>query len=75
MNGQFETLLSSLPNDDDRDGAKARMSKADVLMLAKRHIVQLEREKMMLEEQRQKLQGNVQELKRRFVEVGGICMP
>lgn len=75
LNGQFEMLLSSLPNDDDRDGAKARMSKADVLMLAKRHIVQLEREKMMLEEQRQKLQGNVQELKRIFVEVGGICMP
>lgn len=75
LNGQFETLLSSLPNDDDRDGAKARVSKADVLVLAKKHIVQLEREEMMLEEQRQNLQGNVQELKRRFMEVGGICMP
>lgn len=75
LNGQFETLLSSLPNDDDKDGANARVSKADVLMLAKKRIVHLEREKMMLEEQRQKLQGNVQELKRRFMEVGGICMP
>jgi len=75
LNGQFETLLSSLPNDDDRVGAKSRVSKADVLVLAKKHIMQLEREKMMLEEQRQKLQGNVQELKRKFMEVGGVCMP
>ena len=75
MNGQFETLLSSLPNDDDRVGAKSRVSKADVLVLAKKHIMQLEREKMMLEEQRQKLQGIVQELKRKFMEVGGVCMP
>jgi predicted nuclease with TOPRIM domain len=37
--------------------------------------MQLEREKMMLEEQRQKLQGNVQELRRKFMEVGGVCMP
>jgi predicted nuclease with TOPRIM domain len=64
-----------LPNDDDRVGAKSRVSKADVLVLAKKHIMQLEREKMMLEEQRQKLQGNVQELKRKFMEVGGVCMP
>jgi predicted nuclease with TOPRIM domain len=64
-----------LPNDDDRDGAKSRVSKADVLVLAKKHIVQLEREKMMLEEQRQNLQGNVEALRRRFMEVGGICMP
>lgn len=75
MNGQFQTLLSSLPNDDDVDGAKSRVSKADVLVLAKKHIVQLEREKLMLQEQRQKLQGNVQELKRKFMEVEGICKP
>jgi predicted nuclease with TOPRIM domain len=75
LNGQFETLLSSLPIDDDRVGAKSRVSKADVLVLAKKHIMQLEREKMMLEEQRQKLQGNVQELRRKFMEVGGVCMP
>jgi hypothetical protein len=75
LNGQFETLLSSLPNNDDRNGAKSRVSKAEVLMLAKRHIVQLEREKMMLEGQRVELESDLEELKRRFVEMGGVCMP
>ena len=44
-------------------------------MLAKRHIVQLEREKMMLEGQRVELESDLEELKRRFVEMGGVCMP
>jgi hypothetical protein len=64
-----------LPNNDDRNGAKSRVSKAEVLMLAKRHIVQLEREKMMLEGQRVELESDLEELKRRFVEMGGVCMP
>lgn len=75
LNGQFESLLNKLPNDDDRDGAKSRVSKAEVLMLAKRHIVQLEQEKTMLEEQRMELENGVEELKRRFVQMGGVCMP
>jgi hypothetical protein len=45
------------------------------LMLAKRHIVQLEHEKMVLEEQRMELENGVEELKRRFVQMGGVCMP
>lgn len=68
-------LLSALPSDDDQDRAKSRVSKAEVLMLAKRHIVELEDEKMMLEGQRHELESNVEELKRRFVGMGGVCMP
>ncbi|KAE9363631.1 hypothetical protein N431DRAFT_448217 [Stipitochalara longipes BDJ] len=68
LNGQFETLLSTLPSEDDKYGANPRVSKAEVLMLAQRHIVELEREKMMLE-------SDVEELKRRFLEIGGVCMP
>jgi hypothetical protein len=64
-----------LPNDDDKDGAKSRVSKAEVLMLAKRHIVQLEREKMMLEGQRMELESGLEKLKRMFTEMGGVCMP
>jgi len=75
LNGQFETLLSALPSEDDQDGAKSRISKAEVLMLAKRHIVELEREKVMLEEEHHALESDVEDLKRRFIEMGGVCMP
>ena len=75
LNGQFETLLDALPSEDDRAGAKSRVSKAEVLMLAKRHIVQLEREKMELEGRRRELESGVEDLKRRFVGMGGVCMP
>jgi hypothetical protein len=30
---------------------------------------------MMLEGQRIELEGHVEELKRRFMEMGGVCMP
>ena len=75
LNCQFETLLRALPSEDDRDGAKSRVSKADVLMLAKRHIVELEREKVMLEGRHDSLESDVEDLKRRFMEMGGVCMP
>jgi hypothetical protein len=68
-------LLNALPGEDDRDGARARVSKAEVLMLAKRHIVELEREKVVLEEEHHALESDVEEMKRRFVEMGGVCMP
>jgi Helix-loop-helix DNA-binding domain len=75
LNGQFETLLNVLPSEDDRDGVKSRVSKAEVLILAKRHIVELEREKVMLESRRRELESDVDDLKRRFVAMGGVCMP
>ncbi|PMD47513.1 hypothetical protein L207DRAFT_628147 [Hyaloscypha variabilis F] len=75
LNGQFEMLLSALPSEDGSDGARSRVSKAEVLMLAKRHIVELEREKMMLEGQHHALEGDVEDLKKKFMEMGGVCMP
>jgi predicted nuclease with TOPRIM domain len=68
-------LLSALPSEDGGDGARSRVSKAEVLMLAKRHIVELEREKRMLEGQHHALEGDVEDLKKRFMEMGGACMP
>jgi len=75
LNGQFETLLSALPSEDDRDGAKSRVGKAEVLMLAKRHILELERKKMMFESKRVKLETDVEKWKGRYVGLGGVCMP
>jgi hypothetical protein len=75
LNGQFEMLLSALPSEDGSDGARSRVSKAEVLMLAKRHVVELEREKMMLEGQHHALEGDVEDLKKKFMEMGGVCMP
>jgi len=74
LNGQFENLLQTLPKGGE-SGAHQRVSKAEVLMLAKRHIMQLENEKRVLEDERQELEGDVGELKRRFVGMGGFCMP
>jgi predicted nuclease with TOPRIM domain len=68
-------LLKTLPQNDERDGPDRRVSKAEVLVLAKRRITQLEREKKALEGEKEELEGDVEELKRRFVGMGGICMP
>jgi predicted nuclease with TOPRIM domain len=67
-------LLETLPKDNDK-GADQRVSKAEVLELAKRHIMQLESEKLVLEEERRGLEGDIEELKRRFVRMGGVCLP
>jgi predicted nuclease with TOPRIM domain len=67
-------LLETLPKDNGK-GADQRVSKAEVLELAKRHIMQLESEKLVLEEERRGLEGDIEELKRRFVRMGGVCLP
>lgn len=51
------------------------MSKSEVLVLAKKHIIQLERERRVLEGENRELEENVEGLKRRWVRLGGICMP
>jgi predicted nuclease with TOPRIM domain len=67
-------LLQTLPRDDGGD-ADRRISKGEGLVLAKSHISQLEGEKRVLEEERQELEGNVEELKRRLVGIVGVCVP
>jgi hypothetical protein len=64
-----------LPEDLERDGADRRVSKAEVLVLAKRHILQLERAKKALVEERSGLERDAVEWKARFVARGGVCVP
>ncbi|KUJ21427.1 uncharacterized protein LY89DRAFT_681934 [Mollisia scopiformis] len=73
LNGQFSTLLSSLPPDvvgNETDsygrvdsGAEKKVSKAEVLVLAKKHIENLERTKKSLECDKKALMEDVQRLK------------
>jgi hypothetical protein len=65
-------LLRALPQNDERDGPGKKVCKAEVLVFAKRHIMQLEREKRALEEQREELEDALGSLKRRFLPMGGI---
>jgi hypothetical protein len=68
-------LLNALRIEDDKDGAKSRVSKAEVLMFATRHIVELERKKLILENKRVELETDVEEWNGRYVVLGGVCMP
>ncbi len=75
LNGQFETLLQILPKEDGGHAEDKRVSKVEVLVLAKKHIMELERERRVLEAENMDLENNIDELKRRRVGLGGICMP
>jgi len=74
LNGQFETLLETLPHDPDMGGDK-RVSKAEVLILAKKHIQKLEMERRELEEVNVELEGRVEGLIRRWADLGGMVLP
>lgn len=85
LNGQFSTLLSSLPPEvvgTEVDGlsgidlgAEKRVSKAEVLILAKKHIENLERTKKSLENDKKALLKDIQRLKRAWIATGGDVMP
>jgi len=86
LNGQFSTLLDALPPDgtgaeingdggSDSGETKRKVSKAEVLALAKTHIQTLERENMSLEGNRKALQEDVQRLKAAWGSMGGQVMP
>jgi hypothetical protein len=74
LNGHFETLLQTLPKDRDGDGER-KVSKSEVLVLAKQRIQQLEREKRVLEKEREELEVSVEEMNKRWMELGGVCLP
>lgn len=74
MNGQFETLLDTLPHDPEMGGDK-RVSKAEVLVLAKKHIARLEMEKRELESINGELEGKVEGLRRTWIGLGGVVLP
>jgi hypothetical protein len=86
LNGQFSNLLGALPQDlieaevegygrDDSGGAEKKVSKAEVLMLAKRHIETLEQERVGLENGNKELSENMQHLKAAWVSMGGRVIP
>jgi hypothetical protein len=83
LNGQFSSLLGVLPMDGMGEGngygggggSERKVSKAEVLVLAKRHIQDLEREKMSLEGDKKALQEDVQRLKGAWVGRGGQILP
>lgn len=76
LNAQFKSLLNALPEQirtsgdgEDSDGgapvdwADRRVSKGEVLEMARRHIESLERERDMLEREKNELQGSLHQLK------------
>ncbi|KAH6679685.1 hypothetical protein B0J14DRAFT_304312 [Halenospora varia] len=82
LNGQFETLLQALPpapagdNASGSDGPhERRISKAEVLILAKEHIEALERQKAELESQKNVLSQDLEKLKGAWTSLGGDMMP
>ncbi|GAP89303.1 putative allergen fus c 3 [Rosellinia necatrix] len=72
LNAHFESLLSALPermqsgdgdDGDDLDAGDRRVSKAEVLEMARRHIKALERECAALEGERDELRDNMERLR------------
>lgn len=76
LNGQFETLLLALPREEaDGGGEDKKFSKAEVLMLARKHIRELERERRGLEAENERLGGEMNELRKEWVDAGGVVLP
>lgn len=68
MNAHFEALLSTLPEnmrggDEAEDDGNKKISKAEVLEMARCHIVTLERGYAEIEEERDELRDNVERLR------------
>jgi BMFP domain-containing protein YqiC len=75
LNDQFETLAQKLPKEGGEGKGEKRASKTEVLIHAKSHIKELERREKALEDENLELEGAMKDLKRRWVGLGGNCMP
>ncbi|KAF4619065.1 hypothetical protein G7Y89_g14784 [Cudoniella acicularis] len=82
LNGQFETLLEALPPAPSGDSPpgidgqhEKRISKAEVLILAKEHIESLEKKHIELENERKALTKDMEQLKNAWASLGGQMMP
>jgi hypothetical protein len=86
LNGQFSTPLGALPLElvgseiegygrGGSGGAEKKVSKAEVLVLAKRHIEDLERKILVLEGRNCALFKDIESLKGAWVEMGGQVLP
>ena len=67
--------MQTLLIEDQTSVGEKRVSKAEVLVLAKKHIMELERETRELEVENEILEDSIEELKKRWVEQGGMVMP
>jgi len=81
LNGQFDKLLSALPA-KDANGSRAsseqqgrRVSKAEVLIMAKEHIAALEDINAALERERKMLTSKIRDFKSAWVSSGGKLIP
>ncbi|KAF3012243.1 hypothetical protein E8E14_010918 [Neopestalotiopsis sp. 37M] len=69
LNAHFEALLNTLPQymrggeDEEDDDGDRKISKAEVLEMARRHILSLERELNSVEEERDELKESVERLR------------
>jgi len=85
LNIQFEELLQQLPAEmreynvderwDDIDGPERKISKAQVLMLARKYILDLERTGQKLSREAEELKEKNEQLERDWVAHGGALMP
>jgi predicted nuclease with TOPRIM domain len=78
LNKQFDSLLQTLPEgklEDDNTSGEKRVSKAEVLIWAQRHIKELEKDKAKLVEEKEGLVGNVDSLRRQWVCLDEGCVP
>ncbi|KAF7538757.1 hypothetical protein G7Z17_g12582 [Cylindrodendrum hubeiense] len=88
LNSQFESLLNALPEQirtgGDGEGSDGggpvdwgdrRVSKGEVLEMARKHIETLERERDMLEREKNELQGSLHQLKNSVSEGEGTLSP
>jgi hypothetical protein len=86
LNGQFSTLLEALPADlvgteikgygwGNSGGTEKKVSKSDVLVLAKRQIELLERQNSGLEGRNGELVEDIQRLKGEWVGIGAQLFP
>lgn len=64
-----------LPRESMAGSEEKKVSKAEVLVLARKHIKELERERRRLQDENERLGGVMLELRREWVESGGVVLP
>ncbi|KAE9380557.1 hypothetical protein N431DRAFT_498392 [Stipitochalara longipes BDJ] len=77
LNDRFEALLSVLPAQeaDSRGGSLAKVSKGDVLILAKDYIESLEKSRDEMQEDRRVLEDDVKGMKEALMRLGSVVVP
>lgn len=74
LNGQFEGLLLVLPREETEINEEKKISKAEVLVLARKHIRELEQERLRLLGENERLGGAMDELTKEWMDAGGNAL-